>query len=147
MDIDRSAPVIVELTTVIDAPIETVWAVHADVDAWAGWHPDIVKAVLDGPPAEGASSTWETHGLTITSTIQDLVPQERIAWGGVSSGIDGRHVWTFRPTAEGTEVHTAESWSGRADRRRPGRDGGRAASLPRIVADGSQGSINPALIA
>ncbi|MET7568958.1 SRPBCC family protein [Streptomyces sp. NPDC005492] len=110
--IDESAPVIVRLSTVIDAPLERVWALHTDIDAWADWNPDIDEAKLDGPLLPGASFRWKTHGLDITSTVREIVPGERLVWGGPANGIEGVHVWTFEPTGDQVTVHTEESWSG-----------------------------------
>ncbi|WP_354644549.1 SRPBCC family protein [Kitasatospora camelliae] len=112
LTIDENAPAVVRLSTVIDAPLATVWQLHTDIAAWPTWHPDIEKVEFDGPLAPGSSFRWHTHGLDITSTIQDLVPGERIAWGGPTAGITGIHVWTFEQTGDQVTVHTEESWSG-----------------------------------
>ncbi|MEV1177285.1 SRPBCC family protein [Nonomuraea sp. NPDC049784] len=110
--IDESAPVIVRLSTTIDAPLERVWALHTGIDSWASWNTDIDQAVLDGPLEPGFSFRWRTHGLEITSTLQEVVPGTRIVWGGPANGITGIHVWTFEPTGEQVTVRTEESWSG-----------------------------------
>ncbi|OEJ30464.1 SRPBCC family protein [Streptomyces subrutilus] len=110
--IDETAPAIARLSTVINAPLATVWHLHADIAAWATWNEDIDQAVLNGPLAPGASFTWQTHGLDITSTVHELVPGERIVWGGPADGITGIHVWTFEQTGDQVTVHTEESWSG-----------------------------------
>ncbi|MFD6972497.1 SRPBCC family protein [Streptomyces sp. NPDC059979] len=110
--IDENAPVLARLSTVIDAPLETVWQLHTDIGAWATWNTDIDQAVLNGPLATGSSFTWKTHGLDITSTVLELIPGERIVWGGPAGGITGIHVWTFEQTGDRVTVHTEESWSG-----------------------------------
>ena len=110
--IDETAPVIVRLSTVIDAPLETVWAAHTDIGSWPSWNADVDGTQLDGPLAPGTSFRWQTHGLDITSTIRELTPGERIVWGGPAGGIDGIHVWTFEQTGDQVTVHTEESWSG-----------------------------------
>ncbi|GAA2635963.1 SRPBCC family protein [Streptomyces spororaveus] len=110
--IDETAPVIVRLSTVIDAPLATVWALHTDVAAWPAWNTDIDRTEVDGPLQPGRSFSWLTHGLDITSTVQELVPGERIVWGGTVAGIVGIHVWTFEQSGAGVVVHTEESWSG-----------------------------------
>ncbi|MFJ2931273.1 SRPBCC family protein [Streptomyces sp. NPDC087219] len=110
--IDENAPVVVRLSTVIDAPIERVWQLHTDIDAWAAWNADVDEATLDGPLETGTSFTWKTHGLDITSTVTELVPGERIVWGGPADGITGIHVWTFERTGDRVTVRTEESWSG-----------------------------------
>ncbi|MFD5566144.1 SRPBCC family protein [Kitasatospora griseola] len=110
--IDETAPVIVRLSTVIDAPIATVWALHTDIDAWADWNADVDRAELDGPLQPGSAFHWKTHGLDITSTVREIVPGERLVWGGPANGIDGVHVWTFEQTGDQVTVRTEESWSG-----------------------------------
>ncbi|MFJ7913033.1 SRPBCC family protein [Kitasatospora sp. NPDC096204] len=112
LTIDENAPVIVRLSIEIDAPLETVWSLHTTIDDWPVWNTDVDQARLEGPLAEGASFTWRTHGLDITSTVHELVPGARIAWGGPANGIEGIHVWTFEQTGDRVTVHTEESWSG-----------------------------------
>ncbi|MFE7185342.1 SRPBCC family protein [Streptomyces erythrochromogenes] len=110
--IDTTAPVVVGLTTQIDAPLATVWSVHTDVEAWPSWNTGVDQARLDGPMAVGTSFTWLTHGMSITSTVRELVPGWRIVWDGTVQGIVGIHVWTFERTDDGVVVRTEESWSG-----------------------------------
>jgi hypothetical protein len=40
-------------TVTIDAPIETVWAVMTDVDAYAEWNPFVFRAECASPPRSG----------------------------------------------------------------------------------------------
>ncbi|MGF1425794.1 SRPBCC family protein [Kitasatospora sp. LaBMicrA B282] len=110
--IDETAPVIVRLSTAIDAPLATVWDLHTDIAAWPSWNTDVEQAELNGPLAPGSSFSWLTHGLDITSTVLELVPGERIVWGGPANGIQGIHVWTFEQSGDQVTVHTEESWSG-----------------------------------
>ncbi|MGW7525965.1 SRPBCC family protein [Streptomyces sp. NPDC054783] len=110
--IDETAPVIVRLSTVIDAPLTTVWDLHTDVTAWPTWNADIDQAATNGPLGPGSSFSWRTHGLDITSTVRELVPGERIVWGGPADGITGMHVWTFEQDGDHVTVRTEESWSG-----------------------------------
>ncbi|MFC8670659.1 SRPBCC family protein [Streptomyces sp. NPDC057199] len=122
--VDEDAPVVVRLSTTVDAPLATVWALHTDIGSWADWNPDIESVDFGGPLAPGASFRWLTHGLDITSTIREVVPGERIVWGGPAHGIEGVHVWTFEEngeeTGEGTvTVRTEESWAGAPVEERP----------------------------
>jgi uncharacterized protein YndB with AHSA1/START domain len=112
MQIKSDAPAVVRLDVTIDAPLETVWQLHTDIDGWPSWHPDVTTAKLRGPLAVGAVFDWETAGLAITSTVGELIPARRIAWGGPAHGIDGIHVWTFETDGNQTVVHTEESWDG-----------------------------------
>ncbi|TMR93701.1 SRPBCC family protein [Nonomuraea basaltis] len=112
MDIDLTAPVIVELETTVRASLERVWALHTGVDAWPGWNAAISTARLREPLAVGAVFDWETHGLVIASTIAEIAPLRRIVWGGPAHGIDGVHVWTFEQVDGAVVVRTRESWAG-----------------------------------
>ncbi|MDF9817024.1 uncharacterized protein YndB with AHSA1/START domain [Streptomyces sp. SPB162] len=96
----------------IDAPLERVWSLHTDIDTWPSWNADVDQAKLDGPLQVGNSFGWKTHGLDITSTIREIVPGERLVWGGPANGIEGVHVWTFEQAGSQVRVHTEESWSG-----------------------------------
>jgi uncharacterized protein YndB with AHSA1/START domain len=112
VDVDRNAQVIVDLTTVIDAPLQTVWSLQTDIDQWPSWQQDITQAQLFGPLAEGSTFKWVTHGLPIDSTISEVDPLRRIVWGGPALGIEGIHVWAFESTPKGIVVNTTESWDG-----------------------------------
>ncbi|MEU8861419.1 SRPBCC family protein [Streptomyces umbrinus] len=122
--VDEDAPVVVRLSTTVDAPLATVWALHTDIGSWADWNTDIDSVDFDGPLAPGASFRWLTHGLDITSTIREVVPGERIVWGGPAHGIEGVHVWTFEETGGATgertvTARTEESWAGAPIEERP----------------------------
>ncbi|WP_207956782.1 SRPBCC family protein [Rubrobacter tropicus] len=111
-DIDTQAPVVSRHGVVIEAPVEVLWRLHTDVDAWPTWQPDITAARLDGPFAPGSTFSWHTSGLDIESTVYEVEPERRTLWGGPAHGIVGIHKWTFTPVEGGTRVETAESWSG-----------------------------------
>ena len=111
-DIDQQAPVISRHSAVIEAPIEVLWGLHTDIDAWPSWQPDIEAARLDGSFDPGSTFSWQTGGLDIESTIYRVEPERRTLWGGPAHGIVGIHEWTFTPVGDGVRVDTAESWSG-----------------------------------
>jgi uncharacterized protein YndB with AHSA1/START domain len=112
VDVNRDALVVVEHSTLIDAPLEKVWRLQSTIDEWSSWQPEIGRARLDGPLAPGSSFHWESHGLDITSTIRQVVPGERIVWGGSAPDIEAVHVWALEPGADGVTVRTVESWDG-----------------------------------
>ncbi|WP_053717525.1 hypothetical protein [Saccharothrix sp. NRRL B-16348] len=60
----------------------------------------------------GAAFAWETFGLSITSTVAEVVPLRRTCWGGPAHGIVGVHVWTFAAEGDHVVVTTEESWDG-----------------------------------
>ena len=112
MDIDQNAPVITRDEIVIAAPLGPVWNPLADISDWADWQKDIESANLQTPLAVGTVFNWSTAGLTIASTVGELVLQQRMAWSGTAQGITGIHVWWFTPVEDGVVVHTEESWDG-----------------------------------
>ncbi|WP_200961703.1 SRPBCC family protein [Paenibacillus sp. Soil724D2] len=112
IDVDRNAQVIVDLSIEINAPQETVWRIQTGIDQWPTWQKNVSQARLSAPITVGTTFQWETHGLSIVSTIREVDPLRRIVWGGPVQGIEGVHVWTITPTLEGVVVYTTESWDG-----------------------------------
>ncbi|MFE7803567.1 SRPBCC family protein [Streptomyces sp. NPDC057430] len=104
MEDDRTAPVVVELHQTVQAPLETIWRLHTEVDSWPQWNTGIDTAVLHGLLAVGAVFDWTTAGLDISSTVAKLTPKRRIVWGGPAHGITGIHVWEFAETDDGVQV-------------------------------------------
>jgi hypothetical protein len=76
----------------IHAPIETIWDSQTNVADWPSLQPDVDGAELDGPLAVGSRFHWQTAGLDITSTVEELDAPHRIIWGGPAHGIVAVHV-------------------------------------------------------
>ena len=112
MEINAKAPVVTRDEIMISAPIETIWEIQTNVDAWPTWQPDVDVAESDEPLAPGSVFRWQTAGLDITSTVEEVDAPHRIAWGGPASGIVAVHVWTLEEQDGGVLVHTEESWEG-----------------------------------
>ena len=111
-DVDRAAPVIAVHEIDIEAPLDTVWRLHADVNAWPTWQTDITAAHIDGALEPGVSFDWTSYGFSVTSTVYDLAKRSRVLWGGTSGGITGVHEWLFSETPRGVHVTTTESFAG-----------------------------------
>jgi hypothetical protein len=110
--VDRAAPVIAVHEIDIEAPLETVWHLHVDVNAWPTWQTEITAARIDGVLAPGVSFDWTSYGFSVTSTVYALAERARVLWGGTSGGITGIHEWLFSETPEGVHVTTTESFAG-----------------------------------
>ena len=110
--IDGDAPVLARHEIDIRAPLDTVWQLHADVNAWPTWQTDITAAHLEGEFEPGATFAWTSSGLSVTSTIFDVTDRSRTLWGGTAEGITGIHEWTFRDMTQGVLVGTNESFAG-----------------------------------
>jgi uncharacterized protein YndB with AHSA1/START domain len=112
MDINADAPVISRHEITIAAPIQTIWDIQTDVNGWPSWQPDVDGATAEGPLAPGSVFRWQTAGLDITSTVEEVDAPHRIVWGGPAQGIVAVHVWTFEERDAHVLVRTAESWQG-----------------------------------
>lgn len=112
MEINTDAPVITRDEIRINAPIERIWEIQTDVNSWPSWQPDVDGADADGPLEVGFVFRWQTAGLDITSTVGEIDPPKRIAWGGPAQGTTAVHVWTLDPQDDGVLVKTQESWEG-----------------------------------
>ena len=110
--IDSDAPVRAHHETDIDAPLDAVWQLHADVSTWPTWQTDITAAHIDGAFQPGASFEWTSYGFTVVSTIYEVAPRARVLWGGTSGGVTGVHEWAFSETPTGVHVTTDESFAG-----------------------------------
>jgi uncharacterized protein YndB with AHSA1/START domain len=112
MDINNDAPVITRDEILISAPIQTIWDIQTDVASWPSWQPEVDGAEADSPLTVGSVFRWQTAGLAITSTVEEIEPPRRIVWGGPAQGIVAVHVWTLDEQDDGVLVKTAESWEG-----------------------------------
>jgi len=110
--VDAGAPVLAHHEIDIQASLQSVWALHVDVNGWTSWNPDMTSAHLEGVFGPGISFDWESYGFPVTSTVYGVDPHHRILWGGTAGGITGVHEWLFTPTAGGVHVTTNESFSG-----------------------------------
>ncbi|MEU2253568.1 SRPBCC family protein [Nocardia xishanensis] len=127
--IDPAAPIHYRTETLIKAPLDTIWNLQTDVERWPSWQQPVTsnERMDSGPLHPGSQFRWTTPvpatattpatTLTITSTVQQVQPQQCIRWSGPAIGdglgIDnGIHVWTFTPVDGGVLVRTEENWNG-----------------------------------
>ncbi|MCX5210295.1 SRPBCC family protein [Kitasatospora sp. NBC_00240] len=102
--IDDRAPVASASQTRIEAPVERVWAVVADV---AGWHRFLpahrVLELADGV-REDARFVWAMGSTRITSRFAVVDPGRELTWTGLAMGVKAvdRHVLT--PTGDGATL-------------------------------------------
>lgn len=112
MNIDQSAPLKAQKSIEISAPVNTVWALLADIPDWPKWQPDVTTAEIEGELAVGSIFRWKAAGLNITSTLQEVQPDQQIGWTGKSVGMQAVHHWTLESIENGTRVSTEESLNG-----------------------------------
>jgi hypothetical protein len=79
---------------------------------WPSWQPDVDGAEADGPLTVGSVFRWQTAGLDVTSTVEDVEASRRIVCAGPAQGIVAVRVWTLAEQDGGVLVRTVESWEG-----------------------------------
>ena len=106
--------VVNELT--MDAPPAAVWDCLIEASRWPEWYENAanvsIRDALDGRLFDGAQFRWKTFGVTIDSTVEEFVANERIAWSATAFGLDVYHAWLIIPTAHGCKVITEETQNG-----------------------------------
>jgi hypothetical protein len=112
VEIDRGAPAIADGEIQIEAPIETVWGVLADLSGWPTWNPDVKSMAVDGPLEPGCTFRWKAGSASLRSTLQVVDEPREIGWTGTTMGIHAVHVFRFEPLAGGTHARSAESFRG-----------------------------------
>ena len=104
---DGAPPASIESLVVVDAPIERVWAVLADVEGQPRWMHDMKSVRLTTPPPTGVGtrgvSTVRVFGIAVTDpvTITEFEPPSRFALRHEGT-VSGSGVITLEPGADGT---------------------------------------------
>lgn len=95
---------------------DQVWAWLVRAPLWPSWYSNSARLrILEGPGpdlAQGTRFRWRTFGVTITSTVRECSPGERIAWDGRGIGVDVYHAWVLTPSVKGCHVLTEETQRG-----------------------------------
>lgn len=103
-----------ELT--MNAKPENAWAWLVRATLWPSWYVNSANvSFLEGEGPDLKPNThfrWKTFGITITSTVREYVPGERIAWDAHGFGFEGYHAWIVHPVEQGCYVLTEETQHG-----------------------------------
>ena len=95
---------------------ERVWAWLTEATLWPGWYVNSANVrMLEGegePLRLGSRFRWRTFGITITSTVLECVPNERLAWDAYAPGVEACHAWVLAPAGDGCHVLTEETQHG-----------------------------------
>ena len=77
-------PPIASVDRFIAAPVERVWEVLTDLEAWQHWGPSVRRAALSDGGGElrlGARGTvWTAVGVPLPFTITEFEPRSRWSW-------------------------------------------------------------------
>ncbi len=100
----------------MDVRPAAVWDCLIEASQWPRWYENAANVVIgdaaDGKLYDGADFRWNTFGVTIDSTVEEFVANERIAWSATAFGLDVYHAWLIVPTPEGCRVLTEETQKG-----------------------------------
>lgn len=99
-------------STVINASIEKVWEVLADMEKWPTWNPDVRKVTLEGEVAEGTFFNWvqgRTHGV---SQIQQVNKPFSLAWTSKAKMVKRIYVWSLESDENQTIATISASFQG-----------------------------------
>ncbi len=113
----QNAAVHVSNTLTMAAQPEHVWAWLVRAVLWPDWYVNAANVrFLKGVTPDLELNTqfrWKTFGITISSTVLEYVPGERIAWDAHGLGFDGYHAWLLQPVEQGgCHVRTEETQNG-----------------------------------
>lgn len=102
----------------VAASVDTIWSLLTDQTRWPAYYPSVKHVrLLDGHDKLGPGTRFETNlaRQDVFASVQEFVPQSRIAWGGypkVSPDSKAYHAWILTPTAKGTHLWTEETMRG-----------------------------------
>lgn len=112
----QNCPVHVRNELDMAAQPQRVWAWLVRAPLWPSWYVNSANLrILEGAGEvlePGTRFRWKTFGVTITSTVLEYIPNERLAWDAKGIGVDAYHAWLLRPSAKGCDVLTEETQHG-----------------------------------
>jgi len=112
----QNSPVFVHNEIQINASPESVWSWLTNAPSWPDWYfnaANIELLLQKGEQLENDSKfKWKTFGNNLESEVKEFVPNERIAWMAIGTGINAYHAWLIIPTLYGCKVITEETQHG-----------------------------------
>ncbi len=121
VSINEDAPVVAKVQIEIEADLDTVWNIMANIESWPNWNPDVKDAVLHGDLKPGTHFQWKSGPGKITSVLQNVEPPHLLAWTGKTMGINAIDIFKFEFVDGKTIVKEEESWEGLLSRAMHGR--------------------------
>jgi len=110
-------------STTIDAPLNLIWSIHADIDAWRRWNPHVSTSEMCQGHQEkrkwtrvGTEFYWKKWIIPIPSVVTEVEPLSRIAWVNSILGFKFKFISKYVESYDGTQVHVealAESFLSR----------------------------------
>ncbi len=101
----------------MDVTPQAAWEQLIRAVEWPNWYENAKNVrLLDGADTTdlelGMRFRWKTFGMTITCTVEEFIPYERLAWSSESFGMSVYHAWLFIARPDGCHVITEETQNG-----------------------------------
>jgi uncharacterized protein YndB with AHSA1/START domain len=112
MEINQKAPVTYSAQIVIQAPINQVYDLLADINNWPQWRSDVQQSHLEGSAEVGSTFRWKSGTTMLTSRLETVEPNKTFVWTGKAMGIQVIHAWHLSTDGKTTTVKTEESMEG-----------------------------------
>lgn len=107
---------LLEATTIIDAPVERVWPVLADVSRWPLWLPTVTSVEPLGPPPLSIGASYRVVQPKLPAAVWSVVelsPNSHFSWESRSPGVRVLGTHELHPvTAASTGVSLRIDFSG-----------------------------------
>jgi hypothetical protein len=111
--INNDAPVRASSEIRVQTDRTNVWKLLSGINRWPVWNKTITAAKLEGDLAPSSVFKWKSNGISITSTLQLVEAETKLAWTGRAAGMTAIHVWELHDHEDGgTLVKTSESMEG-----------------------------------
>lgn len=108
---------VIEESTVINAPLDIVWRNFIDLTCWAEWNTVLCDvSVEEESIRQGSSFSCSIRPfllpLYFRPKVEEEVPLERVVWRGEKFGIAAVHEFIFKAVAGAVTVKSRETFSG-----------------------------------
>jgi uncharacterized protein YndB with AHSA1/START domain len=110
-----NTPIHVSNELEIEAPPEVIWEWLVQASLWPDWYPPIKSVVIEQGRArleQGTKFSWRIFGVTLSSRVEEFVPNERLAWSAKYEGVDAYHAWLIEKKSASCRVLTEENQKG-----------------------------------
>jgi len=106
--INKNAPIHAKKDILINAPVQKVWELFADINRWPQWQKNITKADATLPLNVGSTFAITNAGIDSQATINALEHNQYLGWESHYSNRDVQHNWHFTTMANGLTLVTDE---------------------------------------
>lgn len=109
---------IIQATIQINASLQRVWEVFADISNWDDWNPVCRECRFEAGHSlvKGACISFELNPVVLPIRIAPVVehcePGKKVVWAGSRLGIHAVHEFYFEENESGVELKSIEHFQG-----------------------------------